>query len=84
MVRNSTSEQIKRKWEDRVEMKYSLRSAANNALKIPEKPLTKCKGFTYYGSKLFNKLPPNIKETLNPKTFKYLTRNWIWKNIPSY
>ena len=36
------------------------------------------------GAKLFNELPSNIKETLNPNTFKSLTRTWIWENIPSY
>ena len=40
--------------------------------------------FTYYRSKLFNKLPRDIKESSNPKTFKYLTKNWMWNNIPSY
>ena len=81
VIRNSTSDQIKAKWLNKNE-KYTLRSITNNALKIPDKP--KCIGFTYTGSKLFNKLPSNIKETETPKLFKILTKNWIWKNIPSY
>ena len=84
VVTYSTSEQIKSKWENRGEIKYPLRSIKNNTLSIPEKPMTKCEGFSYFGSKLYNKLPSNLKETTNPSTFKYLTRNWIWNNIPSY
>ena len=84
VVRHSSSEQIKMKWEDKHENNYSLRSRTTNDVKIPVKPMKKCTGFTYSGGKLFNKLPCNIKETLNPNTFKSLTRTWIWENIPSY
>ena len=63
---------------------YTLRSSIKNDLKIPEKPKAKCMNFTYYGSKLFNSLPSNIKEAKNPSVFKTLIRNYIWKNIPSY
>ena len=45
---------------------------------IPEKPMLKCSGFTYFGAKLFNKLPSIIKETVDPNTFKNLTKSWIW------
>ena len=69
VIRNSTSDQIKAKWLNKDE-KYTLRSITNNDLKIPDKP--KCIGFTYTGSKLFNKLSSNIKETATPNTFKTL------------
>ena len=46
VIRNSASEQIKTKWVDKNENKYSLRSISNNKLKVPEKPKTKCTGFT--------------------------------------
>ena len=84
IIRNSSSEQIKMKWEEKPEITYSLRSGTTKNLKIPEKPIRGCSGFTYHGSKLYNKLPCNMKETLNPKTFKSLTKSWIWKNIPSF
>ena len=32
-------------------------------LKVPEKPKLKCMGFTYNGPKLFNMLPPQMRET---------------------
>ena len=84
VVRNSSSEQIKMKWENKHENKYLPRSGTTNELKIPDKPMKKCTGFTYSGAKLFNKLPGNIKETLNPNTFKSQLRTWIWEYIPSY
>ena len=84
LIKNSTSEQIKRKWEEKCDTKYSLRSLTKNDLKIPEKPKIKCTGFTYYGSKLFNKLPCSIRETMNISSFKSQTKKWIWENIPSY
>ena len=84
IVRNSSSEQIKLKWTDDNEKNYTLRSSTNSDLKVPEKPKSKCTGFTYLGSKLFNLLPKNIRESPNPSTFKTLTKNWIWMKIPSH
>ena len=84
VTKNSSSEQIKRKWSNRCDNKYTLRSETNHDLKIPVVPTSKCKGFTYYGAKLFNKLPCAMKETTNRSTFKHLAKDWVWNNIPSY
>ena len=83
IMKNSASEQIQKKWTDNSEKVYSLRSIAKKDLKVPEKPVSKCVGFTYSGAKLFNKLPRNIREAENPSTFKNMTNKWIWTNIPS-
>ena len=72
------------KWSDNQGKKYSLRNITENDLKEPEKPIPKCTGFTYYGAKLYNMLPRNLRETENPATFKIKTKEWIWKNIPSH
>ena len=72
------------KWHQKIENKYLLRSDKGNNLKVPEKPMKKCIGFSYSGAKIFNKLPCNSKETLNPCTYKALIKSWIWENIPSY
>ena len=64
--------------------KYTLRSSAKNDIKVPEKPKTRCSGFTYHASKLYNMLPTNIKEVENGNVFKVLVKNYVWKNIPSY
>ena len=84
VLEHSSSEQIKVKWENKQENKYLLRSVTTKDLKIPNKPMKKCSRFSYYGSKLFNKLPTSIKETSNPYAFKSLVKKWIWENIPSY
>ena len=84
VIRNSSSEQIKMKWENHHEIKYSLRNRTKNDPRIPDKPMKKCIGFTYNGAKLFNKLPCNVKETLSPSIFKSMIKTWIWENIPSY
>ena len=84
VVRYSSSEQIHRKWTNISEKKYSLRSITNNDLKNPEKLRLKCLDFTYNGAKLFNMLPLQMRETKNPNTFKSMTKDWIWNNIPSY
>ena len=84
VIRNSSSECIKRKWEHKPQNKYLLRRETTNDLKIPEKPMTKCTGFSYNSAKLFNKLPFNIREILNPSAFKTQIKAWIWENIPSY
>ena len=84
IIWNSSSEQIKMKWAKKHETKHFLRSETKNDQRIPEKPTTKCIGFNYNGAKLFNKLPGHIKETKNSNSFKSLTKDWIWKNIPAY
>jgi hypothetical protein len=84
VVRNSSSEQIHRKWTNIGDKKHSLRSITNNNLKVPVKPKLKCIGFTYNGAKLLNRLPIQTRETTNPETFKTLAKEWIWEKIPSY
>jgi hypothetical protein len=64
-----SSEQIKLKWTI-IKKKYALRSITNKDLKVPEKPKLKCMGFTYNGAKLFNMLPPQMRETKDSNTFK--------------
>ena len=56
----------------------------NKDLKVPEKPKLKCMGFTYNGAKLFYILLLQMRETKNPNAFKTMSKDWIWKNIPSY
>ena len=74
---------LKMKWTDMSETSYSLRSITKNDLNVPMKPSPKCLGFTYNGSKLFNLLPIQIRETLNQNFLKSLTKKWIWENIPA-
>ena len=49
------------------------------------KPRLKCMGFKYNGAKLlFNMLPLQMRETQNLDTFINMSKDWIWKNIPTY
>ena len=83
VMRHLSSEQIHMKWKI-IEKKYALRSVTKGDLKVPERPKLKCLGFTYNGAKLFNMLPIQMRKTENPNTFKIMTKDWIWENIPSY
>ena len=84
VVRNSSSEQIKEKWQFRSGGSYPLRRIDNNDLRVPDKPLVSCTGFTYNAPKLFNKLPVEIKKIEDSDLFKKEVKTWVWKNIPSY
>ena len=74
IMRNSACAQIQRKWTNTNENKYSLGGCARKDLKVPERPGIKSFGFTYNGSRLYNKLPKDLRETPNPHTFKTLTK----------
>ena len=78
-----SSEQIRMKWRT-IDKKYAFRSITNKDLNVPELPKLKCIGFTYSGAKLFNILPPQMRETKDPNTFKTMMKNWIWENTTSY
>ena len=59
VVKNSSSQKIKLKWEKKHETNYSLRSEAKNDKRILKK--TKITNFSYFGAKLYNLLPSDIK-----------------------
>ena len=69
-MRNSASDQKRMKWLENREKKYSIRNFSKNKLTVPEKPISKCVGFTDHGAKLFKMLPKNLREIENPDTFK--------------
>ena len=81
IIKNSSSEQIKLKWSNQNKSNCFLRSEARIDQKVSERPTKKCTGFSYYGAKLYNKLPCEIKKS---KQFKSLAKEWIWNNKPSY
>ena len=80
---NYSSEQINNKY--RHNDRRSLRKNTNNFLWVPVTQLKRnCTGFTYYGAKIFNNLPNNIRETQDRNIFKTLVKKWIWDEVPSY
>ena len=54
------------------------RSKTRGDLKVPKKPKEKCLGFSWTAPKLWNKLPLQIRENKNPKSFKVQVKKWIW------
>ena len=84
VVNNASSEKIGMKWDTGLEKKYALRSTDDGLLKVPNRPISKCTGFSYYGAKLYNLLPGSIRDTSKSATYKVLIKEWIWNNIPSY
>ena len=55
------------------------RSQTTNTVRVPRN--TKNNGFTYYGAKLWNRIPEEYK-TLQSASFKRAIKTWISENIP--
>ena len=81
VVKNSSSQKMKLEWEKKHKTNYSFRSEAKNEIKVQKK--TKITNFSYFGAKLYNFLPSDIKKAENSNIFKELIKNWIWQKIPS-
>ena len=84
VLSKGSSEQLKNKWQYTTGEAYALRRKDKCDLKVPDKPLVSCTGFSYHAPKLFKQLPTNIKKITNPDSFKAEIKAWIWDNIPSY
>ena len=61
--------------------KHSERSEAKIEMYVPENPRKRCTGFSYFGPKLYNMIPKDIKEAKTTDDFKTQLKGWIWKNI---
>ena len=68
VVKNSSSQKIKLKWENKHETNYFFRSEAKNDKRVPKK--TKITNFSYFGAKLYNLVPSDIKKAENSNIFK--------------
>ena len=76
----NASDQLQKKLKMH-EGKHSERCAASNNLFVPENPRKKCTGFSYFGPKLYNMVPKNIKDAKTTDDFKNKLKEWIWENI---
>ena len=55
-----------------------LRNDNNNAVNLPQPRSERAKKFvTYHGAKIWNDIPPGIKNTRNPVTFKIKLKNLL-------
>ena len=84
VLSKGSSEQLKNKWKHTAGEAYALRRKENCDLKVPDKPLVSCTGFSYHAPKLFNQLPTQLKKITDPDSFKEEIKAWIWDNIPPY
>ena len=82
VINNGSAEKIQEKWMPRTEKHYSNRREFD--VKVPYVDHVRCQGFTWFGAKLWNSLPEEIKSIKNPDTFKTKIKNYIWEKIPSF
>ena len=79
---SNSSQQLKEKLKPQTEPSYALRSYSNGDLKVPQRPSRGCFGFSYTGSKCYNMLPSEIRETQKSGPFKRKMKEWVKNNIP--
>ena len=82
IINNGSAEKIQEKWMPGIEKHYSNRRQFD--VKVPSVDHVRCQGFTWFGAKLWNSLPEEIKSIKNPDTFKMKIKNYIWEKIPSF
>ena len=75
-------EQLKNKLVQVQESGYALRSQSRGDLVIAQKPSRGCAGFTYFGPKLYNRLPKEMRDTRESGPFKRKIKKWVKDNIP--
>ena len=79
-----SSEQLRAKMLPQEEQRYALRSRDHGDLRTTMKPKANCTGIVYFGPKIWNQLPSQIKEAKSHSSFKQSVKNWVWSNIPSF
>ena len=64
--------------------KYHLRRERQGEVKVTIPNHERCKGFAWYGAKLWNQLPVETREIKDQEKFKSAAKEYVWDNIPSY
>ena len=82
ILAGNSSEQLKLKLSPPEEQHYDLRSVSKGDLIVPWRPRRGCEGFSYHGSKCYNMLPPDIRETKGSLPYKIKMKKWVFENIP--
>ena len=82
VISNGSAEKIQEKWMPGIEKHYSNRREFD--VKVPSVDHVRCQGFTWFGAKLWNSLPEEIKAVKNPDSFKEKVKEYIWEKIPSF
>ena len=84
VINHGSSENIQKKWLNQEERNYPVRRERMGEVKVIVPDHIKCRGFTWYGAKMWNWIPVEAREIKNPDTFKDAIKKHIWDNIPSY
>ena len=82
IIRFGSSSVIQEKWLQKSNGGYSNRRP--NDVKVPKIDHVKCRGFSWFGAKLWNSLPEEIKAIQKPNVFKIKVKEYISNHIPSY
>ena len=82
VIRYGSSKTIQDKWTLNSGNPYSNRRIHN--VKVPRVNHVKYQGFSWYGAKMWNQLPEEIKAIEKPKLFKERVKEYIRDNIPSF
>jgi hypothetical protein len=81
VIKFSASEELRERLIRHNDSQHVTRTKTRGDLMVPEN-VEKLNGFTYYGAKLWNRLPMNLRETLSVGAFKNGAKKWLKKNIP--
>ena len=79
VIQFGSSEKIQEKWLKKNNNAYSNRRMNN--VEVPRVEHERCKGFAWYGGKMWNQLPEDIKAINDPNSFKVKMKQYIWENI---
>ena len=84
VINNGSSEVIQSKWMQKDSRHHLRRRDRKEDVKVYVPEHVKCRGFTWYGAKMWNQLPVEIKQLKKADSFKVAIKEYIWDNIPSY
>ena len=84
IVHYGSSDVILKKWLPQEERCYPLREKRRKDVKVIVPDHVSCRGFAWYGAKMWNQLPVETRELTNPDSFKVAMKRYIWDNIPGY
>ena len=84
VINNGSSEVIQSKWMQKDSRHHLRRRDRKEDVKVYVPEHIKCRGFTWYGAKMWNQLPVEIQQLKKADSFKIAIKEYIWDNIPSY
>ena len=84
VINYESSDIILKKWLPKEERHYPFSEKRQKEVKVVVPDHVSCRGFAWYGAKMWNLLPVETRELTNPESFKVAMKRYIWDNIPSY